>query len=140
MHCQLKDLVNQKTDKERAGWIAEENLRKAKNDLFNAEQEVAELKREEGKRSEELTYNNEEIERQQVKLNKLNDDIETLQLEEKQIQSQLKSQNNEIDKLKNERLLIQEQTRQICNDNSALSDCCNEEKQIIEKFEREIEQ
>ena len=37
MHCQLKDLVNQKTDKERAGWIAEENLRKAKNDLFNAE-------------------------------------------------------------------------------------------------------
>ena len=32
---QLKDLVNSKTDKERQSWIAEENLRKAKNDLFN---------------------------------------------------------------------------------------------------------
>ena len=57
-HADLKNLVNQKTDKERQGWIAEENLRKGKNDLFNAEQELAEIKREEEKRQEELTYNN----------------------------------------------------------------------------------
>jgi len=77
-HLQLKDLVAQKTDKERQGWIAEENLRKAKNDLFNAEQELADTTKEEEKRQEELTYNNQEIERQQIKLNQLNNEIEDL--------------------------------------------------------------
>ena len=38
--------------------MAEETLRKAKNDLFNAEHELEEVKREEEKRQEELTYNN----------------------------------------------------------------------------------
>ena len=47
---ELKDLVNKKTDKERQGWMAEETLRKGKNDLFNAEHELAEVKREEEKR------------------------------------------------------------------------------------------
>ena len=63
-HMQLKDLVASKTDKERQGWIAEENCRKAKNDLFNVEQELNDCKKEEAKRQEELTYNNQEIERQ----------------------------------------------------------------------------
>ena len=49
-HAELKDLVNQKTDRERQGWIAEETLRKAKNDLFNCSQELDEIKREEQKR------------------------------------------------------------------------------------------
>ena len=62
-HAELKDLVNKKTDKERQGWIAEEALRKGKNDLFNMEHELGEVKREEEKRQEELTYNNQEIER-----------------------------------------------------------------------------
>ena len=56
--AELKDLVEKKTDKERQGWMAEEHLRKAKNDLFNAEHELAEVKREEEKRQEELSYNN----------------------------------------------------------------------------------
>ena len=54
----MKDIVNNKTDKERQLWIAEENLRKAKNDLFNAEQELTDCKREKEKRKEELEYNN----------------------------------------------------------------------------------
>ena len=57
-HAELKDLVNKKTDKERQGWIAEETLRKGKNDLNNAEHELADVRREEEKRQEELTYNN----------------------------------------------------------------------------------
>jgi len=57
-HAELKDLANRKTEKERQAWIAEENLRKAKNDLFNIEQELAATKQEEQKRQEELTYNN----------------------------------------------------------------------------------
>lgn len=57
-HGELKDLVNRKTEKERQSWIAEENLRKAKNDLFNAEQEKEATRQEEQKRQEELTYNN----------------------------------------------------------------------------------
>ena len=48
--------MNKKSDKERQGWIAEENLRKAKNDLFNTEQELTETRREEEKRQEELTF------------------------------------------------------------------------------------
>ena len=36
-HADLKSLMTQKTEKERQGWLADENLRKAKNDLFNAE-------------------------------------------------------------------------------------------------------
>lgn len=40
----------------------------------------------------------------------------------------MKDQNAEIDKIKSERLVIQEQTRHICNDNSKLQDCINEEK------------
>jgi len=35
-HAELKDLVSKKTEKERQSWIAEENLRKSKNDLFNS--------------------------------------------------------------------------------------------------------
>ena len=31
----LRHLVNQKSEKEQKGWIADENLRKAQNDLFN---------------------------------------------------------------------------------------------------------
>lgn len=50
--------MNQKTDKERQGWIAEENLRKAKNDLFNCDQELTDVKKEAEKRQEELAYNN----------------------------------------------------------------------------------
>ena len=57
-HADLKDLVTKKTEKERQSWIAEENCRKSKNDLFNSGQERDELKREEDKRQEELTYNN----------------------------------------------------------------------------------
>ena len=64
----MKDLANEKADKERSGWVAEENLRKAKNDLFNAEQEIEKLKLEEDKQQETLTHNNTEIERQQMKL------------------------------------------------------------------------
>ena len=45
----------------------------------------------------------------------------------------------QIDKLKNERLVVQEQSRQISNDNTALADAVNEEKKIIEDFEAEIE-
>lgn len=56
--AELKNLVGQKSDKERQGWLAEENLRKAKNDLFNAERESEDTKRDENKRQEELTYNN----------------------------------------------------------------------------------
>ena len=89
-HVELRDLVNQKSDKERQGWVTEENLRKGKNDMFNGEKELAEAKKEEEKRQEELTYNNQEIERQQTKLNQLNTEIEDLQREEKQIQEQLK--------------------------------------------------
>ncbi len=44
--AQLRDLVNSKTDKERQGWMAEENLRKAKNDHFNTEQELTDIKKE----------------------------------------------------------------------------------------------
>jgi len=36
-HIELKDLVAQKGDKERQGWMTEENLRKGKNDMFNGE-------------------------------------------------------------------------------------------------------
>ena len=57
-HQQLKDLVAAKTDKERQGWIADENLRKSKNDLFNSEQELKDAAKEEDARQEELTYNN----------------------------------------------------------------------------------
>lgn len=49
-HKQLKDLVDSKTDKERQGWIADENLRKAKNDLFNSQRELNDTTNEEGKR------------------------------------------------------------------------------------------
>ena len=56
--------MNQKSDKERQGWVTEENLRKGKNDMFNGEKELAEAKKEEEKRQEELNYNNQEIERQ----------------------------------------------------------------------------
>ena len=35
--------------------------------------------------------------------------------------------------------MVQEQTRKVCNDNSQLQESINEEKQIIDKFEREIE-
>ena len=49
-HQQLKDLVASKTDKERQGWIADENLRKAKNDLFNSQRELNDAGTEEGKR------------------------------------------------------------------------------------------
>jgi hypothetical protein len=57
-HQQLKDLVACKTDKERQGWIADENLRKSKNDLFNSERELTDAAKEEYARQEELTYNN----------------------------------------------------------------------------------
>ena len=63
-HIELKDIVNQKGDKERQGWIAEENLRKGKNEMFNGEQELKDVRKEEEKRQGELTYNNQEIERQ----------------------------------------------------------------------------
>ena len=49
-------------------------------------------------------------------------------MEEKAIQDQLKGQNMELDRWKKERMIVQEQTRQVCNDNSALSECVNEEK------------
>ena len=55
--------MTEKADKERGGWVAEENLRKAKNDLFNAEQEIDALKVEENKQQETLAQNNAEIER-----------------------------------------------------------------------------
>ena len=37
-------------------------------------------------------------------------------------------------------MLVQEQTRQVSNDLTQLSEAINEEKQIIDRFEREIEQ
>ena len=55
--------MTEKADKERAGWVAEENLRKVRNDLFNAEQEIEALKAEENKQQETLAQNNTEIER-----------------------------------------------------------------------------
>jgi len=45
-----------------------------------------------------------------------------------------------MERLKKERLVIQEQTRQIQNENTGHKDQINEEQAIIEKFEREIEQ
>ena len=51
----------------------------------------------------------------------------------------MKAQNKEIDRLKQERLVIQEQTRLLSNENSAYTDSINEERSIVEKFEREIE-
>ena len=36
-------------------------------------------------------------------------------------------------------MLVQEQTRQISNDLTQLTEAVNEEKQIIDRFEREIE-
>ena len=48
-------------------------------------------------------------------------------------------QNIHIDKLKNERAVVQEQTRQVSNDNTALANAVDEEKKIIADFEQEIE-
>ena len=45
-----------------------------------------------------------------------------------------------MERLKQERLVVQEQTRQITNENNAQHNQINEERAIIEKFEREIEQ
>ena len=44
-------------------------------------------------------------------------------------------QNAHIDKLKNERFVVQEQTRQVSNDNTALTNAVDEEKKIISDFE-----
>ena len=38
-HFDLKKLVEDKKEKERTGWLADEEQRKKKNDLHNAEQE-----------------------------------------------------------------------------------------------------
>ena len=45
-----------------------------------------------------------------------------------------------MERLKQERLVVQEQTRKISNENNAMHDAINEERAIIDKFENEIEQ
>lgn len=88
--------------------------------MFNVEQKLAETKKEETNRLQELDHNNAEIERQEIKLDKLNKDIDQLQSEEKEIQVQLKNQSNDMDQIKGERSLVQEQIRQISNINTRL--------------------
>ena len=66
--------------------MAEETLRRGKNDLFNIGEELKDVIKEENNRKEELEYNNTEIENQQKKLVHLNTLIDDLQREEKDIQ------------------------------------------------------
>lgn len=68
-HRDLKNLLSLKNEREQQSWIAEEKLRNVKNNLFHVRQQIDEVKKEESKRMEELEYNNQEIDRQQTKLN-----------------------------------------------------------------------
>ena len=61
-----------KQERERAGWVADETLRRAKNDLFNIEEELKDVIKEKENKKQELDYNNAEIEGQQKKLVFLN--------------------------------------------------------------------
>ena len=67
-------------------WVADETLRKAKNDLFNMQEELKDVIKDENARKDELDYNNKEVESQQTKLNHLNNEIDELSLEQKEIQ------------------------------------------------------
>ena len=87
---------------------------------------------------QELDYNNQEIERQEIKLDKLNTEIDELQGEEREIQNQLKKQNDDMESIKKDRALAQEQIRQISNINTQMQEEINEEKMLIERFENQI--
>ena len=58
--------------------MAEETLRRGKNDLFNIGEELKDVIKEEQNRKEELDYNNTEINNQQKKLGLLNSQIDDL--------------------------------------------------------------
>lgn len=60
-------------------------MRCLKNHVFETEQKLTDIRKEEEARMKELDYNNQEIERQEIKLDKLNGEIDALQAEEKQI-------------------------------------------------------
>ena len=85
---------------------------------------------------QELDYNNQEIERQEIKLDKLNQDIDVLQSEERGIQEQLKNQAIDMDKIKRDRDICQQSLCQIGNVNLQMQDEIREEKQLIERFEQ----
>ena len=85
---------------------------------------------------QELDYNNQEIERQEIKLDKLNQDIDVLQGEEREIQEQLKNQAIDMDKIKKDRDICQQALCQIGNVNLQMQDEIREEKQLIERFEQ----
>ena len=85
---------------------------------------------------QELDYNNQEIERQEIKLDKLNQDIDVLQGEERGIQEQLKNQAIDMDKIKRDRDICQQSLCQIGNLNLQMQDEIREEKQLIERFEQ----
>ena len=50
-HFELKKLMEDKKEKERIMWLAEETLRKKKNDHFNTEQEKNGILQEEERRT-----------------------------------------------------------------------------------------
>ena len=54
----LKGVQEVKKAREEAGWEAEDKLRNMKNQVFEAEQKLADVKKEEKARMEELDYNN----------------------------------------------------------------------------------
>ena len=53
-----------KQERERASWVADETLRRGKNDLFNIQEELKDVIKEEENKKDELDYNNAEIENQ----------------------------------------------------------------------------
>ena len=68
----LKVVKDTKKQREIAGWEAEDKLRGLKNFVFETESKLEDVRKEEQARMAELDYNNQEIERQEIKLDKLN--------------------------------------------------------------------
>jgi aspartate oxidase len=108
--------------------------------LFESQGEAAELEKEEKFRLDELNENNKEIERQEIKLERLNREIDDLQGEERHVQDQLRGQTDEIDNLKHDRLLVQEAIKHQAAANLLMHKDIEAEKAVILKFESQLDE
>lgn len=86
---ELQAAKNERQAEEQAAWQTEDELKQAKLDHRKAEQGLNEIVRAHDLRLEELRRNNQEIDRQEQRLEKINEAIEVLSKDEVDLQHDL---------------------------------------------------
>ena len=88
----LQALKYERTKDEQAVWDAEDTLKRSKQEHFQIEGRLNETRHVHEMRLQELTNNNKEVDRQEIKLEKLNKALDDMQREEKGLEQQLDCQ------------------------------------------------